>query len=108
MTRIHSPLGPELEFTLMPSTAPDRDQALRQQQAAFDDQLSGIIEEHRGEFVLFANNKVIDFFATFAGAYAAGVSSYGTAGGFIVAEVRERSTQPVSLAWDAGVMFQEL
>ena len=78
---------------------------LEQEQAAFDRQLDDLLKEHRGEFVLFKEGRAVGFFKDNTSAYAAGLDQFGIGSIFLVAPVLPPSRQPISFAWEAGVMF---
>ncbi|HEX9602206.1 MAG TPA: hypothetical protein VF973_00550 [Myxococcales bacterium] len=78
---------------------------LEQEQAAFDAQLPELLKEHRGEFVLFKEGRPAGFFKDHGSAYAAGLQRFGLGVAFLVAPVEPPNRQPISFAWEAGVMF---
>jgi hypothetical protein len=78
---------------------------LQEEQAAFDSQLNDLLKEHRGEFVLFKDGRPVGFFEDHVSAYAAGLEKFGVGAVFLVAPVHPQSHQPISFAWEAGVMF---
>lgn len=78
---------------------------LSRQQAAFDAVLEGILPEHQGEFVVF-HDEPVRYFKTFGDAYAAGLETFGLDEVFLVQAVEKKGPgAPVSMAWQAGVMF---
>ncbi len=84
---------------------PKKKYTLIQEREAFDAQLGEILESHRGDFALVKNGVVLEFFPNHESAYAAGLERFGIDTPFLIALVEETSPEPVSLAWDAGVMF---
>ena len=78
---------------------------IREEQEAFDTRLPGLLEQHRGQAVLFKDGSVVEYFPDTRAAYAAGISKYGPDQVFLVAVVERPVVSSVSLAWDAGVMF---
>lgn len=80
--------------------------SIEREQRAFDAQLDTLLEEHNGEFVLFRNEKPVQFFKTYEEAYRAGLNLFGVDQAFFVSEVKRREPQTTSLAWEAGVMFR--
>jgi len=78
---------------------------LQREQDAFDRQLDGLLADHEGQFVLVRDGNVVAFFADHESAYAAALDRFGLDATFLVAQVKKFPPQPVSVAWDAGVMF---
>jgi hypothetical protein len=78
---------------------------LQEEQAAFDEQTDALLPTHAGKFVLFKGGRPIEFFDDHVAAYKAGLERFGPDRPFLVAEVAKQIPQPVSVAWDAGVMF---
>lgn len=54
---------------------------------------------------MWQGGAVVDFFPSFEGAYRAGLDRFGMATDFVVAKVAEPAHAPISIAWEAGVMF---
>lgn len=81
------------------------DMTLEQEQAAFDAQLEKLLAEHKGEFVLFKDGKPVQFFKRHEDAYAAGLDLYGLDRFFLVAPIEHPDPGPVSISWEAGVLF---
>ena len=78
---------------------------LEQERRAFEALLPELIKEHVNEFVLFDNGAPVGFYRDHAAAYEAGLDRFGLDRPFLVVKVEELSAQPVSLSWEAGVMF---
>jgi hypothetical protein len=78
---------------------------LRQEQEAFERQLDALLTDHEGQYVVFQGGKVVAFFDDHESAYAAALDRFGPDATFVVAQIRKSPPQPVSVAWDAGVMF---
>jgi hypothetical protein len=78
---------------------------LEEEQAAFNAQLPELITGHEGEYVLFQGGRPVQFFDTHEAAYAAGLDRFGLDVIFLVWEVAKPQLHPVSVSWDAGVMF---
>ena len=78
---------------------------IREEQKAFDEQLVGLLKEHRGEFVIFKDGAPAGFFKSNPEAYAKALELFGLKSVFLIAQVEEEPPRSVSLAWDAGVMF---
>ena len=77
---------------------------LTEEQAAFDDLLPSILEEHRGQFVIVHNGEVIDFFDSYGDAYQAGLDRLGVDKIYLVSKVQEKKTEPASLSWEFGLL----
>jgi hypothetical protein len=78
---------------------------LQQEQDAFDAALPKLLREHRGEFVVFKDRKPVGFYPSYDDAYAMALDRYGHEAVFLISEVVQRIPQPVSLSWNAGVLF---
>jgi hypothetical protein len=78
---------------------------IEEEQAAFDSQLDELLKTYPGKYVLFKDGKPVEFFDDHESAYNAGLEKFGLDGPFLVAPVEKVSPQPVSVSWDAGVMF---
>jgi hypothetical protein len=78
---------------------------IEQEQAAFDQQLPELLKVHAGKFVLFKDGQLVGVYATDEAAYAVGIKRFGPDAVFLVARVEKPRLNPVSYAWDAGVMF---
>lgn len=79
--------------------------SIEREQAAFDARLEEMIREHPAEFVLFEGEAPVAFFPTYDEAYQAGLTKFGVDSPFLVSEVKRRTPQTTSMAWEAGVMF---
>ena len=79
---------------------------LEQEQQAFNEQIGALLSDRRGQFVLFKNGKPVDFFPNHGAAYKAGLEKFGINEVFLVAPVEPPRLMPISLAWQAGVMFR--
>lgn len=78
---------------------------IEREQEAFDQQLDEMMKEHEGQFALFQNAAPVGFFPSYDEAYGAGLESFGMDQTFLVSEVKKRSPQTTSVAWESGVMF---
>ena len=78
---------------------------LREEQDAFNAQLDSLLGKHEGEFVLFKGGKPVEFFRDKSAAYGAGLERFGLDSTFLIAPVVKPSRVPVSVSWEAGVMF---
>ena len=88
----------------MNATTPKRS-ALEAEQVAFDRLLPRMLEEHRGQFVVFHGQEPRGFFATYDGAYVFALDNFGLDKVFLISEVIERDNTPASISWHSGVMF---
>ena len=71
----------------------------------FQTQLDTFLKTHAGQFALVKNQKVIGFYTSHEDAFSAGIQKYGLDDIFYVANVERNSPQPISYAWNEGVMF---
>lgn len=78
---------------------------LQEEQDAFNRQLDRLLQDHRGQFVLFKDGNPVQFFPDHGSAYAAGLDRFGLDAVFLVAPVEPPRGEPISLSWQAGVMF---
>ena len=78
---------------------------LKEEQAAFETQLDELLKTHKGKFVLFKSGQVVGFFDDHESAYNEGLDRFGLDTVFLVAPVEKIRPQPISVSWDAGVMF---
>jgi len=83
----------------------DRKLSLREEQDAFNRQLDSLLKTHEGKYVLFKNGEPVAFFDTHTAAYETALEKFGLDSTFLIAPIEEPNPQPVSIAWDAGVMF---
>lgn len=81
------------------------DLTIRQEQDAFEQQLPELLSSHRGEYALMKDGKVVNFFPTHDAAYEAALDQFGLDATFLIAKVDDGRPQPVSIAWETGVMF---
>lgn len=72
---------------------------------AFHDALPGLLANHAGEFVLWHDAKPLRFCASYDDAYEAGLEALGPDVEYLVARVAMEEPRAVSIAWQAGVMF---
>jgi hypothetical protein len=63
--------------------------------------LPGLLEKHRGEWVVFKNGVVRSFHDNEKSAYVAAVQEFGSGSGYVIAPVVETHPTPVT----AAVMF---
>ena len=78
---------------------------LEEERRAFEAQVPELLKEHANEFVLFDGGVAVGFYPDRAAAYEAGLDRFGLDRSFLIARVEPPNPQPVSLAWEAGVMF---
>ncbi len=79
--------------------------SLREEQAAFDAQLEKLLPEHAGQYAVVKDGVPVKFFATHPEAYEFALDEYGLDAVFLIARVSKDEPEPVSLAWESGVMF---
>lgn len=77
---------------------------LAKEQAAFDELLPSILEEHRGQFVVVHHGEPIDFFKSYGDAYQAGLDRLGVDEIYLVSKVQEKKAEPASLSWELGLL----
>ena len=77
---------------------------LAEEQAAFDELLPFLLEEHRGQFVVVHDGKVVDFFESYRDAYQAGIVRLGVDEIYLVSKVQEKKAEPASLSWEFGLL----
>ncbi|MFN7975090.1 MAG: hypothetical protein U0166_22510 [Acidobacteriota bacterium] len=80
--------------------------ALRAEQRAFDAKLPELLEEHRGEFAVFKDGAVVALFPSYAEAYATALRRFGHEAPFLISEIAEQTTAPISISWNAGVLVE--
>ena len=78
---------------------------LEGERKAFDAQLEDLLHTHPGEFALMKNGQVVGFYPNHEAAYEAGLATFGLDSVFLIAPVVKEDPQPVSIAWESGVMF---
>ncbi len=78
---------------------------LQEEQDAFNAQLDELLKDHAGQFVLFKDGGPIEFFPDQITAYSRGLEKFGLDQIFLVAPVIKTVPEPVSVSWEAGVMF---
>lgn len=79
--------------------------ALQAEQTAFDAHLPEMLPEHRGEFAVFKDGQLVEYFPTHEAAYEAALARFGLDEVFLISEVIERPPHAVSLSWHAGMLF---
>ena len=77
---------------------------LANEQAAFDELLPSMLDEHRGQFVIVHSGKVVDFFESYRDAYQAGIDRLGVDEIYLVSKVQEKKVEPASLSWEFGLL----
>ena len=78
---------------------------LKEEQAAFERQLTDLMKTHPGEYVLFKDGSSVEFHKDSDSAVRAGLRRFGANTVFLVAPIEEQRPGPVSVSWEAGVMF---
>ena len=74
---------------------------VREETMKFHAALPGLLEKHRGKWVVFKAGTVSSEHTSDVDAYADAVKKFGADGGFVVAQVTEVRSTPVT----AGVLF---
>ena len=87
------------------ATAADHPQ-LHREQSAFDAQLAEMLPEHEGEFVIFKDEQPVAFYGTYDEAYRNALDQFGLDEIYLISEVKQRTPQVTSMAWEANVMFR--
>jgi len=77
---------------------------LQVEQDAFDAALSDLMLDHKGEFVVFKDQKPVGFFKSFQAAYESGLRRFGLDSVFLVSPVGVQPNHSSSLSWDLGVL----
>ena len=81
----------------------EREKLLEERQR-FEKIEPGLLEEHKGQFVLFKGGKVHDFFPDAMAAFEAGLQRYGLDDAFLIEKVGMRIGASVSLTLDLGLI----
>jgi len=81
------------------------DLTLIEEQRAFEEQFESLLASHPGKYVLFKNGKLVGFYDDHETAYKAALEKFGLDAIFLIAPIAKSEATPVSIAWDAGVMF---
>ena len=84
---------------------PKRAYTIEDERAAFDAQLDVLLESHEGQIALFHRGELCALFTDNVAAYETGLERFGLDDVFLVSEIRRIDPTPVSIAWNAGVMF---
>lgn len=71
----------------------------------FRDALPDLLAEHEGHYVLWHEARPVRFCASYQDAYEAGLQALGPDVEYLVARVAAEEPRAVSIAWQAGVMF---
>lgn len=64
----------------------------------FQEALPGLLEQHRGRWVVFRDGQVVSAHDTEEEAYRAGLEAFGRHGGHVVAQVAEQRVVPLTAA----------
>lgn len=89
----------------MTTKATDRSlDAIKVEQAAFDEKLQGMMKDHAGQFALFKGGKAVAFFPTYQDAYRGGLERFGVDEVFLVSEVKVGRHEPPSISFCTGAM----
>lgn len=80
------------------------EKAIADERAAFEKVVDGLLEDHEGEIVVF-KGEPIAFFDEYDDAYREAMNRFGPGGGALVTRVAPSNLEPISWAWEAGVLF---
>jgi len=83
------------------------DPTLKREQEAFEAQLDELLKQHEGEFVLFKDGRPVEFFSDHGAAYSRALDLFGIDATFLIAEVAKSEPRAISVAWEAGIMFED-
>ena len=81
---------------------------LKREQRAFDEQLTPLLEDHAGKFVVFKGEKPAAFFESYQAAYDWAIERFSLSEVFLVSEVKRRSDESTSISWQAGVLVADV
>ena len=80
--------------------------AIADEKRAFEKTLPALLKKHKGQYVVFYNREQHGIYPDFDAAYVAALDEFGVNAEFLVSKIEQPGPpQPVSLSWDAGVMF---
>ena len=84
------------------------DPILKKEQLAFEAQLNELLKEHEGQVAIFKDGRAVEFFPEHGAAYARALDLFGIDGKFLIVAIKKSEPEPrtVSVAWEAGVMFE--
>jgi len=77
---------------------------VKQEMQAFRRALPELLKDHAGQWVVFFDGKVVDFYQDEASAYDAAIQAFGPNAGFVVAPVAPEYPRPTSFAVMFGVV----
>ncbi|MBI5487906.1 MAG: hypothetical protein HY905_11285 [Deltaproteobacteria bacterium] len=69
---------------------------VKQEMQAFRVALPDLLRDHPGQWVVFIDGKVVDFYVDEESAYGAAIRAFGPHAGFVIAQVAGEKPQPVS------------
>ena len=78
---------------------------LEKEQEAFDSQLSELMNEHAGQFVVFKGGRPVGFYPTFNDAYRDALKRFGVNEYFLLSEVKMRGPVPLPISFLTGNRF---
>jgi hypothetical protein len=76
-----------------------------EEKTAFNSMLAQLLKEHEGEWIIFQNKAVYDFFKSKEEAYKKALSVFGIDKAFLVEQVMRKSPQNCSFALELGTIF---
>jgi hypothetical protein len=85
------------------ATPVERDQ-LQREQDAFDAALPDLLVEHRGQIVIFKDERPVGFYRSFEEAYAQAIRHFGLDTVFLISKVTVEKPSSSSITWDLAVL----
>jgi hypothetical protein len=79
-----------------------RSKSLARESNAFNAQREELLKTHKGEYVVFKDEKPIAFFKTLDEAYQFGINKFGPDDPFLLEQILERAPNLTSLSWELG------
>jgi len=80
---------------------------LRVNQDAFEAALPTLLKENVGKTAVFHDGELWGLYDDLQAAHAEALAEFGSDGIFLVAQIKEPRSEPVSFAFDLGLMFGE-
>ena len=77
---------------------------IKQEQKAFDEQLTAMLKNHGGEYVVFHGERPIKFFKDLSTAYEFALYQFGPDEVFLIEQVARPSADIASLTWEVGAI----
>jgi hypothetical protein len=83
----------------------DFEQEILEEKSAFNSMLEQLLKEHEGEWVIFQNKAVFDFFKSKEDAYKKALSVFGIDKAFLIEQITRKIPQNCSFALELGTIF---